>query len=284
MKDFKDKVAVITGAGRGIGRGIALRCAKEGMKIVLAGIGMESLTKTAADLDLMGVETLIVQTDVSLLENVENLAEKSFEAFGAVHLLVNNAGVISSGSVLEMTMDDWNWVMGVNFYGVLYGVRTFIPRMIKQNEDSHVVNVSSISGVIEGRSSYGVSKHAVVALTEALYYDLAENAPHVKVSAYCPGFIDTELDTIERSRPKRFKKNESPYTDEELGEFRKSLSGGISIEESANLLFEEMQEDKLYIGVKAFEEQLPGAIERMLSRSQNILHGHNPELSNSPKE
>ena len=101
MKELKGKVAVITGAGRGIGRGIALQCAKEGMKIVLAGIGLESLTKTAADLKVMGADTLIVQTDVSLLADVENLAEKSFEAFGSVHLLVNNAGVAVPGSVCQ---------------------------------------------------------------------------------------------------------------------------------------------------------------------------------------
>ena len=127
MKDYRDKVAVITGAGRGIGRGIALRCAKEGMKVVLAGFGMESLTRTAADLDALGAETLIVQTDVSQVEQVENLAAATVEAFGHVDLLVNNAGVAQPGKSLEITLDDWNWVMGVNFYGVLYCLRAFVP-------------------------------------------------------------------------------------------------------------------------------------------------------------
>ena len=108
MKDFRGKVAVITGAGRGIGRGIALRCVQEGMKVVLAGIGMESLTKTNADLQELGAETLIVKTDVSLLADVENLAEKSFDAFGSVDLLVNNAGVYAPGTVWECSIDDWN--------------------------------------------------------------------------------------------------------------------------------------------------------------------------------
>ena len=117
MKDYRDKVAVITGAGRGIGRGIALRCAKEGMKVVLAGFGMESLTKTAADVQALRAETLIVQTDVSQVEQVENLAAATIEAFGQVDLLVNNAGVAQPGKTLEITLDDWNWVMGVNFTG-----------------------------------------------------------------------------------------------------------------------------------------------------------------------
>ena len=120
---------------------------------------------------------MIVQTDVSLLVDVENLAEKSFEAFGEVHLLVNNAGVAVLGSVLGSSMDDWNWQMDVNFYGVLYGIRAFIPRMIEQDTVSHVVNVAGLSGVIEGEGPYDVSKHAVVALTESLYHELADNAP-----------------------------------------------------------------------------------------------------------
>ena len=132
MRDFEGKVAVITGAGRGIGRGIALHCAHAGMKVVLAGIRMEPLVKTATDLKALGAETLVVQTDVSLLDAVENLAEETYKAFGAVHLLVNNAGVSAPGTVWESGIDDWNWVMGVNFYGVLYGVRTFIPRMMEQ--------------------------------------------------------------------------------------------------------------------------------------------------------
>ena len=279
MKDFRGKVAVITGAGRGIGRGIALHCAQEEMKIVLAGIGMESLTKTAADLQAMGAETLIVQTDVSQLEDVENLAEKSFTAFRTVDLLVNNAGVAVLASVLDSTIDDWNWVMKVNFYGVLYGVRAFIPRMIEQDKASHVVNVSSISGIEEGGGSYGVSKHAVVVLTESLYHDLADTAPHVKVSVYCPGWVDTEFDRIERSRPERFKANATRVTDEEQANWRESLAKGFSIEESARILFEGVQNDKLYIGPKAFQNQLPEMADVVRNRTENILNEQNPEHS-----
>ena len=213
MEDLCGRVAVITGAGRGIGRGIALHCAKERMKVVLAGIGMESLTKTAADLKAMGAETLVVQTDVSLVADVENLTEKSFAAFGGVHLLVNNAGVGVPGTTWQISTDDWNWVMGVNFYGVLHGVRAFIPHMIEQGTESHIVNVSSLAGVVEASGSYGVSKHAVVALTEALYDELAREAPHIGVSVYCPGWVNTELYGTDRSRPERLKKDATPWTD-----------------------------------------------------------------------
>lgn len=284
MKDLAGKVAVITGAGRGIGRGIALHCAQEGMKIILAGFGMESLKKTEADLRAVGAEILIVQTDVSQLADVENLAEKSFAAFGAVDLLVNNAGVAVPASVLESTLDDWNWVMDVNFYGVLYGVRTFIPRMIEQDSISHVVNVSSLSGIVPGGGSYGVSKHAVVVLTESLYYDLADSAPHVKVSVYCPGWVATEFDGIERSRPERFKTDATIVTEKKRAGWRKALAGGLSIEESAQILFDGLRDDKLYIGPIGFQEQLPELAGEVRNRTESILNEVNPKHSKSSED
>ena len=193
MKDFKGKIAVITGAGRGMGRGIALHCAKKGMKVVLADIRLESLTSTEADLQALGAETLLMQTDVSRLADVENLAKKSYEKFGAVDLLVNNAGVAAASTVLQSSLDDWNWVMGVNFYGMLYGIRAFVPRMIEQDTVGYVVNIASMAGVVEAIDAYHVSKQAAVALTESLYHELADSAPQIKVSVYLPGLVNTEL-------------------------------------------------------------------------------------------
>ena len=275
MQDWNGKVAVITGGGRGIGRGIALRCAQEGMKVVLAGYGIESISKTAADLEAMGTETLVVQTDVSVEGAVNELAEKSFERFGEVHLLVNNAGVNMITSIVDCTMDDWNWILGVNFYGVLYGIRSFVPRM-KQQTFGHVVNVSSASGITFAGGLYGVSKHAVVNLSESLYLELA-NTP-VGVSVYCPGWVNTEIDHGDRSRPERF--GELNMNEERLAELRKwareMLDGGYSIEKSADILFDGLAENKLYIGVQAFSELGPELPNRVRQRAEHIVEETNP--------
>lgn len=286
MQDFEGKVAVITGAGRGIGRGIALRCAREGMKIVLAGYGMESITKTQADLEAMGAETHLVQTDVSVEEQVEHLANESFERFGAVHLLVNNAGVVSPGSIFDISMNDWNWVMGVNFYGVLYGIRAFVPRMMQQEERSHVVSVASAAGVLPTVSSYGVTKHAVVSLSEALFSEMQQKESRVGVSVYCPAWVSTEFDTVDRSRPERFtdSKPSVEISDEMRAGWRKSLESGVSIEESADILFDGLQRDSLYIGIKGFAEHGQDNANEVLQRAQNIVNEDYPANPNDSED
>jgi NAD(P)-dependent dehydrogenase (short-subunit alcohol dehydrogenase family) len=284
MKDFIGKVAVITGAGRGIGRGIALRCAKEGMKVVLAGIGMESLTRTNADLLAMGAETLVVQTDVSKVEDVENLAQKSIKTFGEIHMLVNNAGVGHIATAWESSLDDWEWVIGVNLWGVIYGVRTFIPIMMKQTGECHVINVSSMNGVIPGNgvlASYDVAKYGVVALSESLYFSLASHAPHIKISVYIPGSVNTDILDCERNRPERFQQNKTPHqlSPEERANWDANFEAGLTIEEAASVLFDGIKSDTLYIGAKGFGHQFNGIFQNLMkARTHNILNERNPEL------
>ena len=168
MKEFKDKVAVITGAANGIGFGIAERCAQLGMKVVLAGINEENLLKADENLQKTGAATLVVRTDVSKREDVKVLAQKTLDVFGAVHLLVNNAGVGAGTSVWESTWEDWEWVVDVNLWGVIHGVKVFTPIMLAQDEESHIVNVASVAGLVPGHpcAPYQVTKYAVVGLTE----------------------------------------------------------------------------------------------------------------------
>ena len=150
MKEFKDKVAVITGAASGIGRALADRCVQEGMKVVLADVEVEALTKTEESMKAAGATVLAVRTDVSQAGDVEALAEKTLEAFGAVHLLCNNAGVATEAAVWESTIAEWEWVMGVNLWGVIHGVRVFVPVMLAQDTECHVVNTASMAGLISG--------------------------------------------------------------------------------------------------------------------------------------
>src|SRR5262249_18260593 len=195
MKEFKDKVAVITGAASGIGRAMADRCVQEGMKAVLADVELDRLTKTEASMKASGATVLAVRTDVSQARDVEALAQKTLEVFGAVHLLCNNAGVGTEAAIWESTLAEWEWVLGVNLWGVIHGVRVFVPLMLAQDTECHIVNTASMAGLISGPGlgAYKVAKHAVVTLSETLYHELAEHGANVKVSVLCPGIVNTRI-------------------------------------------------------------------------------------------
>src|SRR5438552_10271105 len=195
MKEFKDKVAVITGAASGIGRALADRCVREGMKVVLADVEPEPLTNTEASLKAAGATVLAVRTDVSQASDVEALAQKTLDAFGAVHLLCNNAGVATGASIWESTIADWEWVVGVNLWSVIHGVRIFVPIMLAQDTECHIVNTASISGLVSlpRTSIYAVTKHGVVTLSEVLHRELAERGGKVKVSVLCPALVKTQI-------------------------------------------------------------------------------------------
>ena len=165
MKEFKDRVAVIAGAASGIGRALADRCAREGMRVVLADIEEPALAQAATEMKEAGADVLAVLTDVSQAGDVEALARKTLDAYGAVHLLCNNAGVGAGSTAWESTINDWQWVLGVNLWGVLHGIRVFLPIMLDQDAEGHIVNTASIAGLISYSpdAAYHLTKHAVVA-------------------------------------------------------------------------------------------------------------------------
>ena len=198
MKEFKGKVAVITGAASGIGRGIAERCVREGMKVVLADIDRVTLTTAETELKTAGGTVLGVRTDVSKRREVELLARQTLDAFGQVHVLFNNAGVAAGGTPWEATWNDWEWVIGVNLWGVIHGVKVFTPLMLSQNTECHIINTSSAAGLIVGGASapYAVTKHAVVALSESLYLTLQQQNSLIKVSVLCPGLVRSKLSEL----------------------------------------------------------------------------------------
>ena len=277
MKEFKDKVAVITGAASGIGFGIAERCAQEGMKVVLAGINEENLAQAEEKLRSTGGTFLRVKADVSKREDVEVLAQKTLAAFGAVHLLVNNAGVGAGNTVWESTWEDWEWVINVNLWGVIYGVKIFTPIMLAQNVEAHIVNVASIVGLLSNHPSapYQVTKHAVVGLTESLYHSLVQQEAKVKVSLLCPGWVKTSILKSERNRPPELQKRGVNLTNrraavEAFQKMQEALEAGMAIEDFAEHVFQAIREERLYVLSN------PEHIAEVQSRMDHILQQKNP--------
>jgi NAD(P)-dependent dehydrogenase (short-subunit alcohol dehydrogenase family) len=265
MRHRKGKTAVVTGAASGIGRALALRWAREGMRVVLADIEEGPLAEARDEVAALGPGAIAVKTDVSKRQEVESLAARAFEAFGAVHLLCNNAGVIAGGPVWELAESDWDWVFRVNVFGVLYGIAAFVPRMIEQRE-GHVVNTASIAGILSAPlvAPYCASKHAVVAISECLQYDLALIAGGaVRVSVLCPNWVRTNFADAARNRPAALspplEQRASPYhgmVDEML---RTGLAGGIDPAEVADQVASAIAEERFWVLTHA---DTRGAVER----------------------
>ena len=281
MKDFRDKVAVITGAASGIGRGLAERCAREGMKVVLADVEEEALGLAEKEIGAEGASTLAILTDVSKADDVEALAKKTLDAFGAVHLLCNNAGVGTGLSVWESTLADWQWVIGVNLWGVIHGVHTFVPIMLEQGTECHVVNTASAAGLISGpgQGIYKVTKHGVVSLSETLFHELTMGGANIGVSVLCPGLIDTNVLDCERNRPTELQNDPavqeaieaSPEAQAFIQAFRSALRAGMSPQQVADIVFNAVREKKFYIFANA--EPFRASIQ---ARMEDIVQERNP--------
>ena len=202
MQELNGRVAVVTGGASGIGFGLASVFAAEGMKVVVGDIEAPALDDAVAKLEASGAEVLGVRTDVSDDASVAALAAAAVDRFGAIHVVCNNAGVGGGGLSWEMPLSTWEWVLGVNLWGVIHGIRAFVPILMQQDE-AHIVNTASIAGLAAGpfMGPYNASKHAVVALSETLYHEMAMTAPQVKVSVLCPGWVRTRIADSARNRP-----------------------------------------------------------------------------------
>jgi len=203
MQELKGKTAVVTGAASGIGKALAAKACAEGMNVVLADVEEDALAKAREELGRGARNVISMVADVSQPRAVDALARKTLDAFGSADLLFNNAGVGAGSTVWESTLEDWTWVIGVNLWGVIYGIRTFVPIMLKQNRPAHIVNTASIAGLVKGHhsASYATTKHAVVALTEQLAVEFERiNAP-ITASALCPSWVNTRINESGRNRP-----------------------------------------------------------------------------------
>jgi NAD(P)-dependent dehydrogenase (short-subunit alcohol dehydrogenase family) len=276
VKDFEGKVAVVTGAASGIGRALAEHFATAGMQVVLADVEETALARTADAMKSRGATVLPVVTDVCKPESVDALAQKTLDRFGAVHVLCNNAGVAVGGLTWEMSLADWQWVVGVNLWGVIHGVRTFVPLMLKQGGPGHVVNTASIAGLISGpmMSVYNVTKHAVVTLSETLQHDLSMVGSAIKVSVLCPAWVNTRINESDRNRPASLPGRPEPpqaaAMREQMGQL---LASGLDPAQVARLVFDAVRDERFYVlphqDFKAFVRR----------RMEDILEERTPTLA-----
>lgn len=279
MKEFKNKVAVITGGASGLGLAMAQRAAREGMKIVLADVEQSALSKAEAELKAGGADVIGVLTDVSKASDVAALAKTTVETFGKVHLVCNNAGVGGMRrKAWEATVEDWQWVLGVNVWGVIHGMRTFAPLMLAQNEHCHMVNTASVAGLLSpsGMSVYNVSKHAVVTLSETMYQDLALIDAKLKVSVLCPAFVPTGIWNSGRNRPSELAVGIDAEEEKRRAEEVKIVleKGKLTPKDVADMVFAAIEADKFYI---LTHPKIKAVIE---TRMQDILAERNPTFTN----
>ena len=251
MQQFEGRVAVVTGGASGIGRALAERFAEAGIRLVIADIERGALDATAAELRETGAEVLAVETDVSSAESVDALADRAYREFGAVHVVCNNAGVGGANvASYRATLQDWEWTLGVNLWGVVHGVRAFVPRMLDGGEEGHVVNTASIAGLtpLPGNAPYGVSKAGVVALTEALHLELAQRGAAVGASVLCPGIVRTNILDSGRNRPEALRnpgpRRPDPAQERLRDEFARNA---IAPAEVAAQVFEAIRDQRFWI-------------------------------------
>lgn len=281
MKEFKGKTAVITGAGHGFGAEYAKEAARRGMKLVLGDIDEAALDDTVAAVKELGAEVVALTVDVSLYEGVQELVASAVANFGSVDLMINNAGVYFIGSVVDMPVRDFQWMFDANVMSVIYGMKEAIPQMLQQDTPCHILNVASIAGIITNRSmtAYHATKHAVVAASEATFYDLQAMDAKIGMSLFCPGYVQTDLNHCENHRPARYQAPDDPYYQSDTYKKNvhlvdKFITGGVPIDDVAALCFKAIEDDQFYIlPTEMFE---PWTIKR----HRNIEEKKNPDINN----
>ena len=271
MKMLEGKVAAVTGAASGLGRAMALAFAGEGMHAALADIDEPGLKSTLNEVQGRGVRAFAMRVDVSRYQEVESFCSKAIAQFGATHVVCNNAGVSPLGAVWENTLADWQWILGVNLWGVIHGVRAFVPRLLAQGE-GHVVNTASVAGLISppGMGAYNVTKHAVVALSESLYHDLRLRGSPVGVSVLCPAYVPTGIADSERNRPRELL-NPAKSPSKEEGMLKKAVaSGKLSADDVARAVVAAVKEERFYV---LTHPRIKGAIR---ARMEDLLEERAP--------
>jgi NAD(P)-dependent dehydrogenase (short-subunit alcohol dehydrogenase family) len=250
MKTLRGRVAVVTGAASGIGFALATRFASEGMKVALADVEERALAEATRRLEAEGAGAIGVPTDVTSATDIARLARRAKAEFGAVHVVCNNAGVFSGGTCWEAPLEDYEWLLGVNVWGVVHGIRTFVPILLEE-EEGHVVNTASMAALttLPFSGIYHMTKHAVLALSECLYHELRARGARVGVSVVCPEMVATRIDAADRNRPERLRAQAAATPERELvgRSISEAIKRGIPPEEIAERTLRAIREDRFYV-------------------------------------
>ena len=274
------QTVVITGAGSGFGLELARLAAAKGLNLVLTDVQQDALDAAVAELSAVGVQVAALRGDVSRAEDVQALADLCMERFGAPHVVINNAGVAHGGLIWEHTQRDWEWVLGVNLFGVVHGLRVFMPLMLEAARQDptwqgHMVNVASMAGLLNSPNmgAYNVSKHAVVSLSETLYQDLALVTDQVHASVLCPYFVPTGIHLSHRSRPAELRSEGKPTASQMIAQAMSTkavTSGRVTAADTAQLVFNAIEAGQFYVYTH------PQALGMVQTRLEDVVQARNP--------
>lgn len=280
MKSFHGKTAVVTGAASGFGLELSRLAARAGMNVVMADVQTDALERAAEEVRGAGAQVLARRTDVSKAGDVEALAEATTQRFGVPHLVFNNAGVGGGGLIWESSVKDWEWVLGVNLWGVIHGVRVFTPLMLEAagndpDYEGHIVNTASMAGLLNAPNMgvYNVSKHAVVSLTETLYQDLHLVTDQVDCSVLCPYFVPTGIHESHRNRPPELAAATKPTPSQMIAQAMSAkavTSGKVTAAEVAQKVLDAVRDQRFYI------YSHPQALGNVQTRLEDVVMGRNP--------
>jgi NAD(P)-dependent dehydrogenase (short-subunit alcohol dehydrogenase family) len=276
VQDLTGKVAVITGGASGIGNALARRFASEGAHVVIGDIEADALERATKELRESGAEVEAVVTDVTDPAQMQALADAAVARFDGVHVFCNNAGVGAGGLSWEMPLSTWEWVIGVNLWGVIHGVRSFVPLLIQQPE-GHIVNTASVAGLVAApfMGPYNASKHAVVAISETLHHELTLMAPHVKVSVLCPGWVNTRIGESDRNRPADLAVEPAAQESVMRSALTGFLANGLDPAAVADRVHDAVRTDRFWVLTHDNEDSWMAAVRK---RGRSVEEGTNPSF------